>query len=188
MTQSGQPITYDDACRLLGLASRKRPCQDDIDRAYNREVARQAKDRSTAVTQQAFARAANALRLLQEAKRVVVTGASRRQTSSTRTAPHSQKRKPFRQGNRGAASSGSAPRAGQNRGSSWFKMFWSLACVLFALIRAAFVATASAGRAAQAARLNMQAAGIPRPAIALVFLLGLLFMLHGCRAVLSALK
>ncbi len=68
MMTSPYPITYEEACKLLGLSSRKKHTAQEIQQAYLGQVNHWSTKRSTAIRDEAVTRTSKALR---EAARVL---------------------------------------------------------------------------------------------------------------------
>ena len=86
---NSSPITYNEACVLLGLQGGRKYSSTEIDVAYKQELATWSYKRSTAHTEAALSRAVGTLCLLQDAKQVL-SSAAPAQNRNRRPAPKAQ--------------------------------------------------------------------------------------------------
>lgn len=164
-TTNAGSMTYDEACVILGLPTNKRYSAQEIEASYKRELLRRSGELSMAVTPQARTRAAGVLRLVQEAKPVLLTGTP--STGKARSAP-SQYQAPV-------------PSPSHARANHVPKVnVPSFVADLFSMV--ADIVSAVVGFVRHAA-FTMEQNGVPKLAIVVIFVVGIVLILHGCSAV-----
>ena len=178
MTTAKYPISYEEACKLLGLSSRKKSTAIEIEQAYLKEVEQWSAKLSTTCRRPEGDRVVQALRLLQEAKIMLTERAARR---STRNANCTQPAPAPKPSSRSPSPSGAtpAPKAAgtSGSGSSGGKRFSQF---FFSVIRAIPVVVTCFVRALRRTVQHLETRGIPFSAIMLGALFGCLFIVHGC--------
>jgi hypothetical protein len=164
-TTTAGSMTYDEACVILRLPPHKRHSAQEVEAAYKRELLRRSGELSRAVTPKELTRAKGVLRLVQEAKPVLLTGSPSTGKAHSASYPHKSP----------------VPIPSHTRANHVPKVkVPSFVADLFSMVTD--IVSAVVGFVRHAA-FTMEQNGVPKLAIVVIFVVGIVLILHGCSAV-----
>jgi len=167
-TQTARPISYDEACVIMGLPKGQKHSGKVLEEAYKREFAGWSRKLITAFKPVDRIRAAGMLRLLQEAKAILGTGTPSH-GSYRPAAPKSQPPRPV-----------PVPQPQYVPSTPAFGFPGSLGD-FFSTIADFFKGVING---LKDAAITMEVNGVPKLAIALIFIVGGILVIHGCASIL----
>ena len=171
MIKAASNMTYTQACKALGINSRRRCAADVLERAYDEKLVKANCAISTAVTRSQLDQANKNLRDLQDAlriakagrsdKTVAATKSSRASSTTTRQRVRSHRHNPF-------SAVGSVIRL-------IFRIFLRMLKGIPSFVRTFFSVFNDSAQEVESTL------GVPKLAVILLVLFVLIGMLHGCR-------
>lgn len=172
-TQAARPISHDEACVILGLPKGQKHSGKALQDAYKREFGCWSRKLVTAINPADRTRAAGMLRLIQEAHAILGAGTSPHGRSARPPVPKPQPPPPAPL---------PQPQYVPTPPSSGFPEFLGDS---FSTIGDFF---AGVIKGLKDAAFTMEVNGVPKLAIALIFIVGGILIIHGCASILHLIR